>query len=759
MCKASVRFVSCLLLLSLAGAALGDLVAHWKFNEGSGSTVRDSSGNDHHGTILGTPTWGAGPKGLGGALDFDPGCVGVDCGVFDPTNGQGKFTIAFWAFWDGTGTYQHFLTKSNGWGATTMMFQIELWGAHTEAAYTDRVGISYEPAGSVEFSVMPKNQWAHLAFVFDGTNLRLFLNGVDERGPRPFSVGPNINAPVLLGVDYNAGRVFHGLLDDFRIYDQALTEAQIKQIMKSQAALAVDESPPNGATDVPCDTSMSWGPGEYAATHDVYLGTVFNDVNSASRANPAGVLASQDQAATAFDPEGLLEYGQTYFWRVDEVNAAPDSTVFKGQTWSFTTESYGYPIANITATASSAQPGMGPENTINGSGLDADDGHSTQLTQMWMTGGAAPNWIQYQFDKVYKLHELWVWNSNQLIESFIGFGARDVTVEYSRDGQTWTVLEGAPEFAKATGAPSYKANTVVAFGGIEAQFVKLTINKAWGVAPQTGLSEVRFFHIPVQAFGPQPATAATEVSIDTVLSWRSGREAQSHEVYVGTDENALALVDTVTEHSAVPGALDLGTTYFWKVNEIGGAGPYEGEVWSFTTQEFAAIDDFEVYNDEDNRIYDSWIDGLTTGASGSQVGYDVSPFAEKTIVHGGKQAMPLIYDNSASPFYSEAERTFDSPQNWTVSGADTLSLWMQDAPAGVYLIVQDSAGKTATATHAAATPAGQWAQWTIPFSDLAGVNMSRVKKLTIGVGSKAAPTPGGAGTLFLDDIGYGHPVP
>ncbi len=64
-----------------------------------------------------------------------------------------------------------------------------------------------------------------------------------------------------------------------------------------------------------------------------------------------------------------------------------------------------------------------------------------------------------------------------------------------------------------------------------------------------------------------------------------------------------------------------------------------------------------------SRIYDAWVDGVTTQASGSQVGYDESPFAEKTIVHGGAQSMPLMYDNTASPYYSEAERTFDTPQN------------------------------------------------------------------------------------------------
>ena len=61
-------------------------------------------------------------------------------------------------------------------------------------------------------------------------------------------------------------------------------------------------NPANKATDVPVDAVLSWTAGKYAASHDVYLGTSLTDVNSASRAKPAGVLASQGQTATTFDP-------------------------------------------------------------------------------------------------------------------------------------------------------------------------------------------------------------------------------------------------------------------------------------------------------------------------------------------------------------------------------------------------------------------------------------------------------------------------
>ncbi len=126
----------------------------------------------------------------------------------------------------------------------------------------------------------------------------------------------------------------------------------------SPAELANDPNPEDAAMDVSRDTVLGWTPGRFAATHDVYFGTSFADVNEASRDNPLDVLAGQDQTEAEFVPASL-EYGRTYYWRIDEVNAAPDNTIFKGETWSFTVEPYAYPLTAITATASSLPGGHG----------------------------------------------------------------------------------------------------------------------------------------------------------------------------------------------------------------------------------------------------------------------------------------------------------------------------------------------------------------------------------------------------------------
>jgi hypothetical protein len=494
---------------------------------------------------------------------------------------------------------------------------------------------------------------------------------------------------------------------------------------------ATKPSPANGAQDVPRGTVLSWTAGAFADTQDVYLGTSATDVNTASRTSPLNVLAGQGQAESAYDPAGALEFGRTYFWRVDEVNAPPDSTITKGNVWSFTVEPYVYPIQNIIATAVSSYADQGPENTINGSGLTGDL-HSTLDTTMWATrmGVVPPVWIQYEFDKVYTLHEMWVWNYNTDYEMYFGSGFKDVTVEYSSDGADWTTL-GQFEFARAPGVKDYEHGTTVDFQGAAAKYVRLTATSKWGdLLPQYGLSEVRFYYLPVQARQPSPASGATGVPVDTLLTWRSGRKAASHEVYFSADKDAVAggtaLAGTGAENSYDPGALGLlyGQTYYWKVNEVNAAetpGSWPGDVWDFTLIDYLVVDDFEGYtNDSPNRVFQTWIDGYgfspdeffpqgnSGNGSGAMIGYDpqAGDIMEKTIVHGGRQAMPMDYNNTAAPSYSEAERTWETPQDWTRHGGDTLQLYFHGRTArfrepepGTYLVGSMSGDVSGTADH------------------------------------------------------------
>jgi hypothetical protein len=568
----------------------------------------------------------------------------------------------------------------------------------------------------------------------------------------------------------------NAIFNEFRLWKGAMT-AEERETSHDlgpdgfRANTAYNPLPVNDATDVRRGVSLSWGAGETAATHDVYLGTSLEDVTNATRTNPLGVLVSEGQDANSYDPPTRLDLGQTYYWRIDEVNAAPDYTVFAGKIWHFTVEPYSYPIPNVTATASSVHSaGTGPEKTVDGSGLDANDLHSTISNDMWLSKNKAPEpaWIQFAFEKPYKLDRMLVWNSNQSMEGTIGVGAKDVTVEYSYDAENWMAL-GDFEFVQASGEGPCAADTVVDFAGVGATCVKLTIHSNWaGLLKQYGLSEVRFLYVPVAAREPSPADEATNVHPQVTLGWRPGSEAASHQVYLGTALDNLALAATVSQLS-YDVATDLLKTYYWQIVEVNDAAEpkaWASDVWSFSTAEFIVVDDFESYtNDSPKRVFQTWIDGLgfspdeffpngdPGNGTGALVGYDpeAGNIMERNLVHSGKQSMPLYYDNSASPRYSEAERTFSPAQDWSKYGVTTLVVYFRGDPTNTAapLYVKINGTKVQYNGGAVSTALPVWKQWNIDLASVSGLNLKSIKTLTIGVGNGSS---GGTGTIFVDDI-------
>ena len=137
------------------------------------------------------------------------------------------------------------------------------------------------------------------------------------------------------------------------------------------------------------------------------------------------------------------------------------------------------------------------------------------------------------------------------------------------------------------------------------------------------------------------------------------------------------------------------------------------------------------------------------------------PYAERTIVHSGTQSMPFRYDNTLSVTNSEASLTLTTPRDWTRHGLTDLSLWFQGDPTNtaerLYVAVSNASGSPVVVANddPAAATIDAWTEWRIPlqaFSDK-GINLRNVDKIAIGLGTKAnMATPGGTGTLFIDDI-------
>ncbi len=699
-----VSFFCALLLTVEASAAEPGLVGWWRLDDGAGTAVADSSDGGHNGAFTtGNHTWVQGK--FGGALKFDGGGP-VEIPDHVDFHIEDAVSIALWANPEASQQTQAKLFAKQK--ATYYPYALQ-YNAGTGMLYAN------VSTASAQFNTKPNlanfpGEWAHLCAAYDGSALVLYKNAVEvARVEGSGKLRQNTLSLTIGGrLTYTTSDNFKGMLDDVRLYSRALTPADILQVMQGPPAAAASKpGPAVGAVDILRDVALSWTPAAPGMVHDVYFGSVSADVAGADRANPKGVLVGQAQDANTYDPPGLLLLGQTYYWRVDEVNTVT-SAINKGMIWSFTTELVAYAVKPVAVTASSSQSAdNGPEKTIDGSGLNAADQHSTLDTTMWISSvdGPKPAWIRYDFGQVCKLYQMWIWNSNQPVETSVGYGAKDVTVEYSTDGNTWTPLPDVSQFARATGKADYSHNTTVDFGGVAAKCVRITIQSNWGgLLNQYSLSEVRFLQIPVRAREPQPASGQTDVNPNSLtLRWRSGREAVSHQVFFSTDSNAVvngtALIDTTPENSYALDTLDLSTTYFWRVDEVNvAASPalWQGDVWSFSTPEYLVIDDFERYtNESPNRVFQTWLDGVgfspdtffpdgyAGNTTGSVVGYDpqAGPIMEKTIVHGGKQAMPLAYDNTTVG-YSEVVRSWKTAQNWTANGADVLRLSYQGRPIG-----------------------------------------------------------------------------
>jgi hypothetical protein len=181
-----------------------------------------------------------------------------------------------------------------------------------------------------------------------------------------------------------------------------------------------------------------------------------------------------------------------------------------------------------------------------------------------------------------------------------------------------------------------------------------------------------------------------------------------------------------------------------EVNEAEATSAWEGDLWSFSTQEFIVVDDFESYNDDieaQTTIFDTWIDGYTND-TGSTVGYFDAPFAEQEIVHSGLQAMPLFYEGD-----SRADFTIDGAQDWTAGGAMTLVLYfhgdMSNDPGQLYVTINGT--EIRYDGPASSLTTGLWKQWNIDLAS-AGINASNVTELSVGIETT------GSGVVYIDDI-------
>jgi hypothetical protein len=334
---------------------------------------------------------------------------------------------------------------------------------------------------------------------------------------------------------------------------------------------AKNPSPQDGSFHEDLWANLGWQPGAFAVTSDLYLGDNYDDVN-----------------------DGVAETFQG--------NLADTSLIIGFPT-------YAYP------------EGLVPGTTYywRVDGINEADPNSPWKGTVWSF--SVPPKTAYAPDPA---------DGSEFVDPEAdlgwsgGFGAKMHTVYLGNSyGDVNDATQGVP-----TGKSSYDPGT------LESEKVYY-----WRVDEFDGFDtlkgDVWSFTTPGAVGNPEPTNGAVDVQTNSILAWTPADNAISHDVYFGTDKDAVENADTTSpeymgnralgSESYDPGKLDWLGTYHWRVDAVYAAETVKGLVWSFTTADFILIDDFESYNDIDppdpnnHRIFESWPDGFETTTNGALV--------------------------------------------------------------------------------------------------------------------------------------------
>jgi len=592
---------------------------------------------------------------------------------------------------------------------------------------------------------------------------------------------------------------------------------------KVPSSKAHDPDPPDDARYVSLNPTLTWTSGMDAKLHYVYFGE-----------NPADVESGADDTykgstGTAGHTTGTLVKDTVYYWRVDEFDGIATHT---GDVWSFTT----VPEIPITdpdlmgwwkldeghGTTAFDWSGHGNDGALQGdpqwiTGYDGDslqlDGSSDNIyaesaqlptgaftLALWFNSGSALNDSSPRKDFLY-------WQ--------VGNGRPHLTFNRSGTGEIglWPNVGGDVD-GPLTTTRSWAAGTwyhiASTFDGTSFKIyvngnLENVVNHPGTHDDASGLligcrtnqrnyfdgkiDDVRLYSKaltqqeislvmrgdPLVAWGPNPANGSTPyIREATPLSWSPGDNASQHDVYFGTDRDAVADANESDTTGIYRGRQSItiytppdvewgGGPYYWRVDEYNtDATISEGKIWSFTVTDYIGIDDIEDYNDyPPDEIFSTWIDGWEVPTNGSLAGHTDPPFAETGNVHGGSQSMPVYYENNFK--YSEITMTLVYPRNWTEEGVGVLSLWFYGDAANAAERMYVNLNGIATVYHNDPSVAqiATWTEWTIDLQEFAaqGVNLANVNTISIGFGDKNNLQAGGSGMVLFDDIRLYRPAP
>ncbi|MCJ7808356.1 MAG: PA14 domain-containing protein, partial [Dehalococcoidia bacterium] len=484
---------------------------------------------------------------------------------------------------------------------------------------------------------------------------------------------------------------------------------------------------------------LTWVPGLYASTHELYFSSDFDDVNDRT----APMIVVSDPYYTT----GLLDMDQTYYWCIDESNGlGPVPGDWPGDVWSFTPVSSGY----VTREWWLGIPGTLVTDLTNNARYPDDPDGSELITTFEGPTGMADDygtrihgWLRPRISGDYTFWiatddngELWLSTSEDPCDAVL---ISEVT-DYA-DTRQWYDGDVIPSNPIALdGRRKYYISALMKEGGGGDNLAVAWRGPAQPNPPIAGdagaIIDSRFLsatpYDPPYATNPSPADGATNVQDRMpALEWWPGCYAKYHRVYFSTDfddvnDRTVSAVTLSDPCHPITTMLDLGRTYYWVVDEVNSTGPAPGlwpgrKVWSFTMSECLSIENVEDYNDR-GELRNVWTDGkasvvwggsypyhfiVSGGSSGSnlnvstEVGTYWNGAASSEPVPAlpgafNKQSLVLHYDNDGStftpytynpaeekwvypaPYYSEIEAEtagLEASQNWTSEGLKSLVMW------------------------------------------------------------------------------------
>ncbi|MBL7184918.1 MAG: hypothetical protein ISS70_01220 [Phycisphaerae bacterium] len=682
-----------------------NLVAWWKLDDDRSGIVVDSSGNDHHGTLHGDPQYVPGFDG--DALELDGIGDFVQMDGYKGILGTSAFTITAWirvsdngqmVSWGNTGTSRRVEFRVNGG-----RLRVETSGGNVQG----------------DTNILD-DQWHHVAVTVKANatlssgDVTFYLDGQDDTRVSTdadiFDMTANFDVQIGQMYDLSSSRWFVGLIDDLRIYDKELTPEEIAKSMTGDPRLAWEPSPADGSIpNIDVATPVNWTPGDIAVRHDIFLGADEQAVMDAGISDATGIYRGRRDANSYSVPE-VLEFGQTYYWRIEEVEA-DETRVHKGRVWSFT-------VADFIV-------------------IDDFETYDAVENQIWFA-----------------------WHDG------LGFGSPDsppffagnATGAVVGDETTGSFTEETIVQAGSQAMPLAYDNNKQGFQQYSQVEMTLDSRRNWTAQGVKALSVwFRGHAASVGGFAEGPVGTYTMTSRGADIWGTSDEFHFAYKQLTGAGSIVAKVEGLRNSHDwAKAGVMIRDTLEANSVHAMMVVSPAQGVAFQRRT----TAGDVSIGTTEAGISAPQWVKldrdlGGNVTAWYSDDGAVWTQLAGQPITMNSPMYVGLALTSHATDITCEA--TFS---NVEITGAVGPAWAHQDIgilsndPEPLYVALGGSTGAPAVVFHEDPNAAliNTWTEWNVDLTEFVGVNLSNVNTIAIGLGNRNNPQPGGSGKMYFDSI-------